>query len=1113
MKPVTLLYGLLLCCLQTTFAQVHPGNLAIDEQSDIDSFAYTSIDGDLIIQEKSAGAIVDLHELLTLTSINGNLIIISNETLSNLDGLSNLSNIGFGSITISNNTVLNNIDGLSKITEITERLVIENNTMLDNLNGLSNVTRLDGFEGFSLQVKRNPKLSNVCGIIPILTYDPSYVQVYPSINSNSANTSSVQDIIANCNTCNIYEGNLILTSQAQVDTFDYCEITGNLTIQEDVAGDITDLSSLATLEILGGGLYIKSNTSITNLDAFHNLKTINGSLELSKNAILANIDGLSGLEIIKGNLVISINKKITSLSAFNTLTTLNGNLNLLANDGLTDLDGFVNLKQIGGFLEIKGHRSMVSFTGLSNLTTIGTDIRIIGNDLSNLDGLAKLNEIKGNLELTNNFKLSDIHVFANVFSIKELRIKNNNLTDLSGFSGLKDAGAIILNNCDIINLNDLSNLTSLTNRLVLYNNKNLENISGISNAIGKNIIQLEIGGNPNLRSLSGLENLEIISSFVSIFNNQKLKNLDALSNMTKITKNLGIRHNPGLENACGIVQLLENETAVGGLTIIETNGVNTSTVETIIEYCDTNRIFNGDITISTQKDVDTFKYAKIIGNLTIQESSAAAIRNLDGLASLTSVLGNILIKNNVALSTLDGLTSLNTVEGEFVLDTNYTITELGDFRYLRSIGGKLSVMNNQSLKNIDGFSSLRVVYGDIIIRNNKRLTNINGLSSINFPVRSRIYSGIYIDNNQNLINIDGLIGMGIVPGDVSITANPVLKTLDGLSNIYAIQDRLVIRDNTGLEDACGILHLVEGRRYQQPLYPRNSGSEIENNGNIYTSKIAVIESCNKILNGDITLTSQAEVDAFDYNIVKGRLTIAESVSGNITNIDALQTLKEVGSLHIINNRLLENLNGFDNLWKITDNIGDILVLDTNNRLPNDGTDIINEFFCLRIIGGNPIPGPRGQLILVPYGVIGGGEVVKIRSNLSDPFTSITQISPEYPCEPIQPKNVFENRDGKSYARSDENIIIEKLPAQIKSKEKIILYPTIIEGNSVTLSGIKNNFTYSVFSASVQLIDSEEVKSGTQEKTIVFDKQLTSGMYFLRIQEEGGKINTLRFVVK
>ncbi len=676
--------------------------------------------------------------------------------------------------------------------------------MLDNLNGLSNVARLDGFEGFSLQVKRNPKLSNACGIIPIITYDPSYVQVYPSINSNSANTSSVQDIIANCNTCKIYEGNLILTSQAQVDTFDYCEITGNLTIQEDVAGDITDLSSLATLETLGGGLYFKSNTSITNLDAFHNLKMINGSLELSKNAILANIDGLSGLEIINGNLVISINKKITSLRAFNTLTTLNGNLNLLANEGLTDLDGFVNLKQIGGFLEIKGHRSMVSFTGLSNLTTIGTDIRIIGNDLSNLDGLTKLNEIKGNLELTNNFKLSDINVFANVFSIKELRIKNNNLTDLSGFSGLKDAGAIILNNCDITNLNDLSNLTSLANRLVLYNNKNLENISGISNAIGKNIIQLEIGGNPNLRSLTGLENLEIISSFVSIFNNQKLKNLDALSNMTKITKNLGIRHNSGLENACGIVQLLENETAVGGLTIIETNGVNTSTVETIIEYCDTNRIFNGDITILTQKDVDTFKYAKIIGNLTIQESSAAAIRNLDGLASLTSVLGNILIKNNVALSTLDGLTSLNTVEGEFA---------------------------------------------------------------------------------------------------------------------------------------------------------------------------------------------------------------------------------------------------------------------------------------------------------------------KIRSNLSDPFTSITQISPEYLCEPIQPENVFENRDGKSYARSDENIIIEKLPAQIKSKEKIILYPTIIDGNSVTLSGIKNNFTYSVFSASVQLIDSEEVKSGTQEKTIVFDKQLTSGMYFLRIQEEGGKIVILRFMVK
>ncbi|KAA1245443.1 T9SS type A sorting domain-containing protein [Aquimarina sp. RZ0] len=355
--------------------------------------------------------------------------------------------------------------------------------------------------------------------------------------------------------------------------------------------------------------------------------------------------------------------------------------------------------------------------------------------------------------------------------------------------------------------------------------------------------------------------------------------------------------------------------------------------------------------------------------------------------------------------------------------------------------------------------------------------------------------------------------MRIVPGDVSITANQVLRTLDGLSNIYGIQDRLVVKDNTGLEDACGILHLLEGHRldYRAPSLG-TSGSEIENNGNIYTSKIAVIESCNKILNGDITLTSQAEVDAFDYNIVKGRLTIAESVSGNITNVDALRILKKVGSLHIINNRLLENLSGFNNLRKITDTNGDILVLDTNNGLPNDGIDIINYFFCLRIIGGNPIPGPGGQFIVVPYETIGGEEVVKIRSNLSDPFTSITQISPEYPCEPIRPKNVFVQRDGKSYNHTDENIITEKLPIQIKSIEKIILYPTISKGYQINISGLKTDFAYSIYSTTGQLIEQNKILNSSQNTIIRFKEQLESGMYFIKIQEEG-RINTLRFMVK
>jgi len=41
----------------------------------------------------------------------------------------------------------------------------------------------------------------------------------------------------------------------------------------------------------------------------------------------------------------------------------------------------------------------------------------------------------------------------------------------------------------------------------------------------------------------------------------------------------------------------------------------------------------------------------------------------------------------------------------------------------------------------------------------------------------------------------------------------------------------------------------------------------------------------QVYNGDLTLTSQAQVDAFNYTEVTGDLTINESVAGNITNLN------------------------------------------------------------------------------------------------------------------------------------------------------------------------------------------------------------------------------------
>ncbi|WP_299218307.1 hypothetical protein [uncultured Aquimarina sp.] len=465
MKNVTLLCALFLLTMQTTFAQVFPGDYLIDEQSDIDLFNYTTITGDLIIKEGSPGAISNLNGLSELTFVSGNVIITENRNLQNLDGLSNMNAGDFTAITISKNASLNNVNGLSGITLISQRLVIEDNIVLDNLDGLENVVFIDSAEGFFLlRVRRNSSLANACGIINIINYDQSLVTVINSINSNGPNTSSVEDVIANCITpsCEgIYPDNLVLDSQSAIDAFNYCEVAGSLTIEELVTGDIVDLSPLNVLENLGGDLKIYRNKALTEINGFQNLTTINGTLELRGNTLVTNIDGLSN---------------ITALER----------LELFNNFKLENIDA------------------------LSNITEL-TDVRITNNNLTNLYGLRNLETITNSLYL-NNTKLINLDDLNNLQTIVKAMYlySNGTLENVNGLQNMIVGNAIhINNNVSLKNLDGLNKVSSLNKDLIFKNNTGLENACGIKQLLAENAVDGTISismNGPNASSINAIMN-------------------------------------------------------------------------------------------------------------------------------------------------------------------------------------------------------------------------------------------------------------------------------------------------------------------------------------------------------------------------------------------------------------------------------------------------------------------------------------------------------------------------------------------------------------------------------------------------------------------------------
>ena len=62
------------------------------------------------------------------------------------------------------------------------------------------------------------------------------------------------------------------------------------------------------------------------------------------------------------------------------------------------------------------------------------------------------------------------------------------------------------------------------------------------------------------------------------------------------------------------------------------------------------QVFTGDLTLSTQADVDAFSYTEITGSLRIVD--AEEITNLAGLSSLISVEGDLVILDSVVLPNL-----------------------------------------------------------------------------------------------------------------------------------------------------------------------------------------------------------------------------------------------------------------------------------------------------------------------------------------------------------------------------------------------------------------------------------------------------------------------------
>jgi len=182
--------------------------------------------------ELSTQAKVDALGAAGCDIISGYLYIRSSTDITNLNGLANITSVGW-SLEIWHNDALVNLDGLANITSVGGSLVVSENNVLTNLDGLANITSVS----WGLQINENPALTNLDGLANI-----------PSVG-------------------------------------------GDLRIFFNSA--LNNLDGLSNITSVRGDLSIDSNREIINLDGLTNITSVGGDLYIGNNDALARCEGVA----------------------------------------------------------------------------------------------------------------------------------------------------------------------------------------------------------------------------------------------------------------------------------------------------------------------------------------------------------------------------------------------------------------------------------------------------------------------------------------------------------------------------------------------------------------------------------------------------------------------------------------------------------------------------------------------------------------------------------------------------------------------------------------------------------------------------------------------------
>ncbi len=441
-----------------------------------------------------------------------------------------------------------------------------------------------------------------------------------------------------------YVGDVVLDGPSAAATaadlcVEYDAIAGSVTLQNT---DWTDLSALGCLCEISEGLVLDTNADLSSLAGLPADASLGRRLELWSNASLTTTAGLAGTrwmgaEVSVEQLVVRENPQLIELSGLDGWTTADL-VQIRENDALVSLSGPPDLTAVLESLEVRDNPVLESVAGFDALRSV-VELRIEGNP-----------------------RLTSIAMGPDFEQVRYLTLGTNALADLTAFGTLRaiDTRLTVRAAPALTSLEGLDSLERLGG-LRVEHNPVLDSLQGLQDASAAGGVSgtIELQGNPELKTLSGLDWMRWVDGDLIIGGTDAptpLLSLTGLEQLEVVTGRVVIQRTRLLHSLDGLDALKE----VGALHVDGTD----------------------------QLASDPFTFAGVPSLTTIHGTldlrNHPSVVDLAGLESVTSI-EDLYILDNPTLQALDGLEGLRSADDLIVL-RNAHLADISALNGLTSFG-------------------------------------------------------------------------------------------------------------------------------------------------------------------------------------------------------------------------------------------------------------------------------------------------------------------------------------------------------------------------------------------------------------------------------------------